>query len=108
MKKCRLSTGMDGRLSAVICAEKRGLNLARFLPSLTTQSTLLVNSQFYISLYHDVGCCEGNEPHQSIDSISHSRLLSGYGKCPSYRFHAALIVCQHFALDFDLPAFNQF
>ena len=39
MKKCRLSTGMDGRLSAVICAEKRGLNLARFLPSLGAKRT---------------------------------------------------------------------
>ena len=40
MKKCRLSTGMDGRLSAVICAEKRGLNLARFLPSLGAKRTI--------------------------------------------------------------------
>ena len=40
MKKCRLSTGMDGSLSAVICAVKRGLNLARFLPSLFPHNTL--------------------------------------------------------------------
>ena len=38
-KKCRPSTGMGSRLRTVICAEKRGFNLPRFLPSHETNRT---------------------------------------------------------------------
>ena len=91
-EKCRLSTGMDGRLSAVICAEKRGLNLARFLPSLTSHSTLLANRYLcgVIGRHHHVGCREGNEQHKTIDSTPQTCLLTESGKLNRADFHAVV------------------
>ena len=45
-----------------------------------TQSTLRFTACDVIGFVPDVGCCEGNEPHQTIDLIPHTRSLAESGK----------------------------